>query len=90
MNEALSKFLNQLLPLKTRYFFTWTGNLKTYRIVFTNGEVHEDVTIEMLFDAAALLNAPTEFLSGRITRAHFNMYELAKVQSIGKHQVTHV
>jgi hypothetical protein len=44
----------------------------------------------MLFDAAALLNAPTEFLSGRITRAHFNIYELAKVQSIGKHQVTHV
>lgn len=74
----INHFLERLLPLDTRHFFTWTGNEKTYRIIFSDGQEHENVTPDMLFDAAKKLEAPEEFLSGQIKKAHFNMYEMYK------------
>mgnify|MGYP000551307785 CR=1 FL=1 len=71
----INHFLERLLPLDTRHFFTWTGNEKTYRVIFSDGQEHENVTRDMLFDAAKKLEAPEEFLSGQIKKAHFKMYE---------------
>ncbi|HCV01132.1 hypothetical protein WE348_21680 (plasmid) [Alteromonas macleodii] len=74
--NELEMLLRQLLGIKTRYFFTWTGDQKTYRLLFSNGEVHKDVTQDMLLDAAKALGAPKEALTSGIKRFHFPLYEL--------------
>ena len=79
MKSNTAQFFQKLLHIKTRHFFTWSGSKKTYRLIFTNGDIHKNITKEMLFNAAKKLNAPSHLLSGVVKRAHFRMYELSTI-----------
>ena len=65
---------------KTRYFFTWTGEQKTYCIMLTDGTTISNVTSEMLYDAAKALNADPTYIDDGIKRGHFLMFELYVTQ----------